>query len=196
MRMETCTYRTNQQFEWTIGGFAGTKVDYVKQACNENGKLEMAITEEVSYGHSDEESFGSEVGASLEASIGVEFSGVSASVTAGLSTSVSQSLAQTWSSDVSNSKAVTIACDYYENDVKFNGGCMWQVKVTMRNLKYSENMVWIPKIIKCTSDETPPRCPPFYKCEDKNCINCIPLRQTAREKSKKATKKMYKVYYS
>ena len=177
MRTETCTYGTNQQFEWTIGGFAGVKVDYVKQACNENGKLEMAITEQVTYGHANENSFGSEVGASLEASVGVEFAGVSASVTAGFSTSISQSLAQTWSRDLSNSKAVTIACDYYENDEKFKGGCMWQVKVTMRNLKYSENMVWKPKIIKCTSDETPPRCPPFYKCENRHCTNCIPLRR-------------------
>ena len=181
MRTETCTYGTNQQFEWTIGGFSGIKVDYVKQACNENGKLEMAITGQVAYGHANENSFGSEVGASLEASVGVEFAGASASVAAGFSTSISQSLAQTWSRDLSNSKAVTIACDYYENDEKFKGGCMWQVKVTMRNLKYSENMVWKPKIIKCTSDETPPRCPPFYKCNNKHCTNCIPLRRVTRK---------------
>ena len=181
MRTETCTYGTNQQFEWTIGGFSGIKVDYVKQACNENGKLEMAITEQVAYGHANENSFGSEVGASLEASVGVEFAGASASVAAGFSTSISQSLAQTWSRDLSNSKAVIIACDYYENDEKFKGGCMWQVKVTMRNLKYSENMVWKPKIIKCTSDETPPRCPPFYKCNNKHCTNCIPLRRVTRK---------------
>ena len=136
----------------------------------------MAITEQVAYGHAQEETLGAEVGASLESSVGVEVGGVFASVTASISTSVSKSLGKSLNFQKSASKAVTTACDYYENDVKFNGGCMWQVKVTMRNIKYSEDLEWIPKIIKCTNDETPPKCPPFFKC-DWTCTECIHLRE-------------------
>ena len=140
----------------------------------------MAITEQVTYGHAKEETLGAEVGASLESSVGVEFAGVSATVTASVSTSVSKSLGKSWNFEKSASKAVTIACDYYENDVKFNGGCMWQVKVTMRNIKYSEDLEWTPKIIKCTRDETPPECPPFFKC-DGRCTECVPLREEPKK---------------
>ena len=176
LSLQSCTYARNQQFEWTIGGFTSIKVDYLKQACNENGKLEMAITEQVTYGHTHDKTFAAEVGASLESSVGVEVAGVSASVTASVSTSVSKSLGKSWNFGKSASKAVTIACDYYENEEKFKGGCMWQVKVTMRNIKYSTDLEWVPKIIKCTNDETPPKCPPFFKC-DETCSKCIPLRK-------------------
>ena len=146
----------------------------MKQACNENGKLEMAITEQVTYGHAEDKTLAAEVGASLESSLGVEVAGVSASATASVSTSVSKSLGKSWNFEKSGSKAVTIACDYYEND------CMWQVKVTMRNIKYSEDLEWIPKIIKCTRDETPPECPPFFKC-DGRCTECVPLREEPKK---------------
>ena len=152
----------------------------MKQACNENGKLEMAITEQVTYGHAEDKTLAAEVEASLESSLGVEVAGVSASATASVSTSVSKSLGKSWNFEKSGSKAVTIACDYYENDVKFNGGCMWQVKVTMRNIKYSEDLEWTPKIIKCTRDETPPECPPFFKC-DGRCTECVPLREEPKK---------------
>ena len=151
----------------------------------------MAITEQVTYGHAKEETLGAEVGASLESCVGVEVAGVSASVTTSVSTSVSKSLGKSWNFGKSASKAVTIACDYYENDEKFNGGCMWQVKVTMRNTKYSEDLEWLPKIIKCTNDETPPKCPPFFKY-DTTSTKCIPLREEptkARFKNKSNLKR-------
>jgi len=153
-------------FEWRNGKFARPSASFVKVGCNQNGKLSLEIANEVSYTHAEEMNVGAEVSLSFEA--GVVFLGGSE-----ISTTLSTSLTDSWEQGRERTTKILMGCEINEDGTPFTGGCLWQMKVEMKDFKYGEKFEWLPQNVVCTRDESPPKCPPFNKCANSECSKCI-----------------------
>ena len=159
-----CDGAPDQSFKWLNKKWITPTATWSVVGCNQNGKLSHEIANTVSYSSSISQSMSIEISSTIEAD--VIFG--SAPVTA----TVSSTLAMEWEKSHSNSQKVTFNCENYDTGKPFTGGCMWQLKLTTREATKQDVLSWLPLIVKCTSSNKKPHCPPFTKCVDDECKLC------------------------
>jgi hypothetical protein len=161
----TCNLEQDQRFKFVTGTWVSPTASWSLVGCNENGVVTQTISNTIGYSKTISESTAIEIGAEIEA--GYAFGSVT------VSTTVSQSLSVEWTESQETSKEITFACEFYDNGQQFEGGCMWQLKLTTEQTTNADDeLVWTPQIVRCTSDHTAPTCPPFTRCQDKACKMC------------------------
>ena len=161
----SCTLEGDQRFKFVTGTWVTPTASWSSVGCNENGEVTQTISNTVGYSTSVSESAAIEIGAEIEAGYGF------GSVT--VSTTLSYSLAQEWTESQEESKEITFTCQFYDNGQPFKGGCMWQLKLTTeQTVKADDKLVWTSLIVRCTSKNIAPTCPPFTRCQDEACTMC------------------------
>lgn len=169
-----CDGKPHQRWRFVTTDWVRPTAKWNLVGCNQNGGLTHTISNEVTYSHGITVEEAQEISSTFES--GVDFLGNSFSTS--LSTSSSYSLARTWDSSYSSSVSTEFSCDNYDSGEAFTGGCMWQLEVETKKILGSEGpMNWKPQMIKCTANNEEPRCPPFTKCLDPKCTECISTRE-------------------
>jgi len=131
--------------------------------CNQNGSVKRTVTASTTSTESLTTTTSIEVSASVES----DFAFGKASV----STTVSNSIAKAWESSYSQEESFETECQFYDNMKEWKGGCMWQFN--MKTSKGPQKIDWNSKILRCSAGTTAPTCPPFTKCSDDACNQCI-----------------------
>ena len=163
-----CDVAPDQRFKWVTEKWVTPTATWSQVGCNQNGEVTHTISNTVSYTTSVTSSIATEVSSTIEAD--VIFGSVSVSV------SVTASLAQTWEESQSGTKQITFTCETYDSGKSFTRGCMWQLKLTTKQATNDDLLTWKPLIVKCTSNNQAPKCPPFTKCKDEACTMCEELK--------------------
>jgi len=165
-----CELRADQRFEWVSEDWTPPTAEWSTVTCNENGRIELEISNSVSYENSVTEEVAFQVETSIEESLIFE--------TVTTSTSVSTAVASTWSHSYSETEKISVYCDNYLSGEPFKGGCMWQLSLETYDLK-NRRLQWISSsITRCTKGFERPVCPPFTKCQDDTCENCIDMESS------------------
>ena len=159
-----CDARPDQRFRFVNEKWVMPTITWSQVGCNENGKVTHTITNTVSYKKTITSNISSKVSSTILA--GTKFASAPVSV------NVADSLAKTWEESQSETKSTTFTCENYGSGKLFTWGCMWQVKLTTRQAINNDLLIWKPKIVKCTSNNHAPNCPPFTRCKDKTCTMC------------------------
>ena len=164
---DTCEGEADQLFRWVNESWVTPTAKWNMVGCNQNGEITQTISNTVSYTTSISTSVSVEVSAAIEAD--TVFG--SASVT----TTVSTSLAHSWEESYSGTREISYTCSNYDSGEEFTGGCMWQLQVTTKQTTNDDILKWAPHIVKCTSRNTAPTCPPFTRCGNEECTQCEDL---------------------
>merc|ERR1712039_64554 len=94
-----------------------------------------------------------------------------------------------WSMSTTHDTKVIMSCDHNEDGTPFNGGSMWQWHLTIDS--DINHISWAAPLITCSSGGVAPKCPPFSKCVDSSCHQCIDAAKAVSvsllEESKPAT---------
>lgn len=150
LKMEECVFTNLQRFTWVIEGYTPPKVKYIKRACNEEGKMEIEIADEMKVMEGEVKKYEVQIKAGLQ--VGIKKGEVK------FKTAVSNS----WEESKMRGTTMKMSCDYDEEGKTFYGGCLWQVQVSMENWATPKrSFEWTPRIITCTKTDKPPTCPPF-----------------------------------
>jgi len=166
----TCDLGADQRFEWVSEDWTPPTAEWSLVRCNENGKIKLEISNSVSYGNSITEEVAMQVETSIEENL--LFEKMTTSV------SVSSAVATTWSHTYSETVTSTVSCDVYATGEDFIGGCMWQLKMETSDLR-NKRLEWISSsITRCTKGLEKPVCPPFTKCTDEKCQNCVDMESS------------------
>ena len=178
---DDCEGAADQRFKWVTEKWVTPSAKWNMVGCNQNGEVTQTISNSVSYTTSISTSVSVEVSAAIEA----ETVFGSASVT----TTVSTSLSNTWEESQSSSRDISFTCSNYDSGEKFTRGCMWQLQVNTKQTTNDDVLKWTPQIVKCTSNNVAPTCPPFTRCRDDACTMCEELPSTQRKKDAQKKKK-------
>ncbi len=162
-----CDKASDQRYKWDNEAFYSASAKWVSLSCSDNSELEMTITNTVTKSTKKSNSFSVSVTAAIEA--GIEFHKKE------LSTTITTSLARTYTDSRSTSLATKYTCTYYDTNRPFRGGCMWRLEVSIMHRASDEEFLWSSQIVKCTSSDKEPTCPPFMKCLDEECTMCEDL---------------------
>ena len=168
---ETCGATADLRFKIEHPGNAiwtTPHVDWQLVGCNMNGAVLQEISN--SYEYSEEMTSETSVEISVAYEAGVEVGGASVSKSVGIN--IGTSLSKTWSSSRQHEKSTMYKCDSYDNGKKFVKGCMWQLNVKTKNRNNHKELSWSPQIVRCSSSQKEPKCPPFTTCLDEECTKC------------------------
>ena len=160
----TCQGASDQRFRWVTESWVTPTANWNLVGCNQNGKVTQTISNTVTYTSAISTSMAFEISSTIEA--GVIFAKTE------LSTSVSTSLSHEWEESQSVTKEITFTCDYYDSGKEFTRGCMWQLEINTKRTTNEDPLNWSPLIVKCTSNNEAPKCPPFTQCKDDECTMC------------------------
>ena len=134
------------------------------------------ITEGLTYSSTVTASMTIEVASEIES--GVEFLGTGGKVRT--SFKIATTLSREFTNTKNRERRITFTCENYDNNEAFNRGCMWQLEVTTTPVtNLNDPLSWTPKIVKCTSSNVAPACPPFTKCKDTACTQCESFSDSA-----------------
>ena len=159
-----CEGLSDQRFKWEAGKWTPPKAKWFMVGCNKNGKVSHSITNSVAFGSTVTKTVTIEVASSIESAL--KFGSVS------VSTTVSSSLSTAWTKSHSEKSSIHFACEFHDNGAQFKGGCMWQLQVDTKKVSTGKWLTWKPQIVRCTSSDKEPSCPPFTKCTNKGCTRC------------------------
>ncbi|CAB4042369.1 Hypothetical predicted protein [Paramuricea clavata] len=151
--------------------------------CNQNGKVTHAISNTIKYTKKITKSIENSVSSAIEA--GVTFGGATASASLKITrtTTVATSLANAWENSQSGTRKTTFTCQNYDTGKPFIRGCMWQLRLTIKETTKNDLLTWSPQIVKCTSNHQEPKCSPFTICKDDACTMCENLPGIRKKKS-------------
>ncbi|XP_065065016.1 galactose/N-acetylgalactosamine-binding lectin CEL-III-like [Rhopilema esculentum] len=159
-----CEGLSDQRFKWEAGKWTPPIAKWFMVGCNKNGKVSHSITNSVAYGSTVTKTVTIEVASSIES--GLKFGSASVSI------SVSSSLSTAWTKSHSEASRIDFACEFHDSGAQFKGGCMWQLQVDTKKVSTGRWLTWKPQIVRCTSSDKEPSCPPFRKCSNKGCTRC------------------------
>lgn len=161
-----CDGHADQRFKWVTDKWETPSATWNLVGCNQNGGVSHQISNTVSFGSEITSTLSIEVSSTIQA--GIKFFGG-----AEITTTITTSLSEAWSTSQSGTTAMSFTCENYDNGDPFTGGCLWQLQVQMTQLSSGDLLTWTPQIVKCTSSDTTPECPPFTQCKDEECSKCV-----------------------
>lgn len=165
-KQNPCNGTPGQRFKFVPDKWDRPTAKWTLVGCNQNGGITHSIADEVSYAREVTRAMAVEVGAKIKTEV------VFAS--ASLHATTSTSLGKTWTETRTGKKAIEFSCEHYDSGAEFRGGCMWQLEVeTRETLAAFGPLRWRPQIVKCSSNQTRPLCPPFTRCKDDGCGQCV-----------------------
>jgi len=166
---DACGGTLDTLFKFEHEEWVDPEIKWVQVGCNQNGVVKQTISNTIKFAKTITKEKSISVSGTI---VGVGSIGVATGALA-MTVSGRWSLAQSWESSRSGSTSTTYACEYYDNKTPFKGGCMWQLHFKMQEVTSGDVLKWSPQIVRCTSADTPPKCPPFMKCGDNACNECI-----------------------
>jgi len=166
---DACGGTLDTLFKFEHDDWVDPEIKWVQVGCNQNGVVKQTISNTISFKEKITKTKSTSISGTI---VGVGSIGVATGALA-MTVSARWSLARTWESSRSGTTSTTYACEYYDNKTPFKGGCMWQLQFKMQEVTSGELLKWSPQIVRCTSADTAPKCPPFMKCGDTACNKCI-----------------------
>jgi hypothetical protein len=162
-----CDQASDQRYKWVTETWESASAEWVRVGCNQNGEIEHTIENTVTSSTTLSVAVSVAVTKTIESSTQFHKSS--------LSTTITTTLAKSWTKSRSGKKSVTYTCKNYDSGEPFIRGCMWRLVVSLKEKASNNILVWSSQIVKCTSSQEEPTCPPFTKCLDDECTKCEDL---------------------
>jgi len=166
---DACGGTLDTLFKFEHEEWVAPAVEWKQVGCNQNGVVKQTISNTIKFSKKITKTKSVSISGTI---VGVGSIGVATGALA-MTVSARWSLAKSWESSQSGTTSTTYACEYYDNKTPFKGGCMWQLHFKIKEVTSGEFLKWTPQIVRCTSKDTAPKCPPFMKCSDTACNKCI-----------------------
>jgi len=166
---DACGGTLDTLFKFEKEEWIAPEIEWKQVGCNQNGVVRQTISNTISFAQKITKKKSISISGTI---VGIGSIGVATGALA-MTVSARWSLAKSWESSQSGTTSTTYACEYYDNKAPFKGGCMWQLHFKMKEVTSGKLLKWSPQIVRCTSADTAPICPPFMKCGDTACNKCI-----------------------
>jgi len=166
---DACGGTLDTLFKFEHDEWIEPEIEWKQIGCNQNGVVKQTVSNTLSFKHTLTKKKSLSVSGTI---VGVGSIGVATGALA-MSVTCKTSLANAWENSRSGTTSTTYACEYYDNKAPFKGGCMWQLHFKIKEVTSGDLLKWTPQIVRCTSADSAPKCPPFMKCRDTACNECI-----------------------